>query len=113
MTYSDAILHIADVRTLTAFVEQKFPERLTPEGDIGDLSGMPALRREAAMLVYVRITPAALSTWRDLPGVTILAEQPYGPDCGDTLYDAVFADKDARAAYVSVAQGTEKFGLMG
>lgn len=54
------------------------------------------------MLVYVRMTEGQAAQWRGTPGVTILAEAPYGPNAADEIYDAIWSDPAALALYDAV-----------
>ena len=123
--YIDAILHIADMPALAAATAAVDP-LMVSEGDIiNGFDRTPATMLGKAALVYVRMTPDQAAQWRGTPGVTILAEAPYGPDAADAIYDAIWSDPAALALYRavydpqpvthedgSVSQAPERFGVM-
>ena len=90
-----------------------------------NLDTTPAVTNGAAALVYVRMTEGQAAQWRGTPGVTILAEAPYGPNATDEIYDAIWSDPAALALYRavydpqpvthedgSVTVAPERFGVM-
>jgi len=124
-TYIDAILHIADLPALAAALMARDPRAVSPSGAITGFDATPAVRNGTAALVYVRMTVHEAAVWRGTPGVTILAEAPYGPDVADVIYAALFANPTAKAMYDAVyprpvistpegdVQPPERFGMMG
>ena len=100
MGYRDAVLHIADLPALAAAMAAIDPSAVV-EGRF-NLDRTPAVTRGAAALVYVRMTEGQVSQWRGTPGVTILAEAPYGPNAADEIYDAIWSDPAALALYRAV-----------
>lgn len=123
MDYRDAVLHIADLHALAAAMAAIDPSAVV-EGRF-NLDTTPAATNGAAALVYVRMTPQEAAQWRGTPGVTILAEAPYGPDAADAIYDAIWSDPAALALYRavydpqpvthedgSVTVAPERFGVM-
>ena len=106
MTYVDAILHIADFAALLE------------SADFGGASHTPpVVGPDGAALVYVRFTEAQASAWRGTPGVTVLAEAPYGPGSADAVYAAAWADPAAAALYDAICppgdDGRVMFGCLG
>lgn len=101
----DAVLHIANMPALVAAIAAADPDRVTG-GVITGFASTPAVRAGVAALVYVRMTEQEASQWRGTPGVTILAEAPYGPESADAVYAALFADPTALAVYDSVYDRT-------
>lgn len=84
-----------------------------------------ASRGAATVLVCARMTEGQAAQWRGTPGVTILAEAPYGPNAADEIYDAIWSDPAALALYRavydpqpvthedgSVTVAPERFGVM-
>ena len=123
MGYRDAILHIADLPALAAAMAAIDPFSVV-DGRF-NLDTTPAVTNGAAALVYVRMTEGQAAQWRGTPGVTILAEAPYGPDAADAIYDAIWSDPAALALYRavydpqpvthedgSVTVAPERFGVM-
>ena len=98
MSYVDAILHIEDLPALLK------------THDFGSAAYTPpVVIPDGAALVYVRLTGAQVSAWRDTPGVTVLAEAPYGPGSADAVYAAMVAAPTARALYETVyPPGTDR-----
>lgn len=126
MTYTDAILHIADYPALAAAIAAQAPEAVSETGQIEGFAATPAVRNGAPALVYVRLTQAEAARWRGTPGVTVLAEADHGSGVADALYGALFADPQAAALYhavyprqpVPLPDGTvfvppERFGVLG
>lgn len=124
MGYRDAVLHIADLPALAAAMAAIDPSAVV-DGRF-NLDTTPAAMNGAAALVYVRMTEGQAAQWRGTPGVTILAEAPYGPDAADLIYDAIWFDPAALALYRavydpqpviaedgSVSVAPERFGVMG
>lgn len=100
--YTDAILHIADLPALTAAMAAIDPSMVS-EGDIiNGFDRTPATMLGKAALVYVRMTADQAAQWRGTPGVTILAEAPYGPDAADVVYAALEANPASMALYDAV-----------
>ena len=123
MGYRDAVLHIADLPALAETMAAIDPFSVV-DGRF-NLDTTPAVTNGAAALAYVRMTEGQAAQWRGTPGVTILAEAPYGPGAADAIYDAIWSDPAAlalyRAAYDpqpvvgeggSVTQAPERFGVM-
>ena len=123
MGYRDAILHIADLPALAAAMAAIDPSAVVDERF--NLDTTPAVTRGAAALVYVRMTEGQAAQWWGTPGVTILAEAPYGPDAADAIYAAIWSDPAALALYRavydpqpvvaedgSVTVAPERFGVM-
>ena len=123
MGYRDAVLHIADLPALAAAMAAIDPFSVV-DGRF-NLDTTPAVTNGAAALVYVRMTEGQVSQWRGTPGVTILAEAPYGPNAADEIYDAIWSDPAALALYRavydpqpvtledgSVTVAPERFGVM-
>jgi hypothetical protein len=102
MSYVDAILHIADLPALAALVASHNPDAVSQDGQILELSDMPTVRNGSAALVYLRFMAADATRWKNLPGVTVLAEAPCGQEGADALYAGLFADPDAWALYKAV-----------
>lgn len=100
MGYRDAILHIADLPALAVAMAAIDPFSVV-DGRF-NLDTTPAVTNGAAALVYVRMTEGQAAQWRGTPGVTILAEAPYGPDAADEIYDAIWSDPAALALYRAV-----------
>ena len=100
MGYRDAVLHIADLPAWAAAMAAIDPSAVV-EGRF-NLDTTPAVTRGAAALVYVRMTEGQVSQWRGTPGVTILAEAPYGPNAADEIYGAIWSDPAALALYRAV-----------
>lgn len=100
MGYRDAILHIADLPALAETMAAIDPFSVV-EGRF-NLDTTPAVTNGAAALVYVRMTEGQAAQWRGTPGVTILAEAPYGPGAADAIYDAIWSDPAALALYRAV-----------
>lgn len=98
--YTDAVLHIADLPALAAAMEAIDPSAVV-EGRF-NLDTTPAATRGVAALVYIRMSEDQAAQWRGTPGVTILAEAPYGPDAADEIYDAIWSDPAALALYRAV-----------
>lgn len=75
----DAILHIADVPALVAWFAENAPDKLTDDGTgIAGFARTPTVMRGAAALTYVRVTPGDAASFGAAPGVTVLAQAPYG-----------------------------------
>lgn len=123
MGYRDAILHIADLPALAVAMAAIDPS-VVVDGRF-NLDTTPAVTNGAAALVYVRMTEGQTAQWRGTPGVTILAEAPYGPGAADEIYDAIWSDPAALALYRavydpqpvthedgSVTVAPERFGVM-
>lgn len=123
MGYRDAVLHIADLPALAAAMAAIDPFSVV-DGRF-NLDTTPAVTNGAAALVYVRMTEGQAAQWRGTPGVTILAEAPYGPNGADAIYDAIWSDPAALALYRavydpqpvthedgSVTVAPERFGVM-
>ena len=123
MGYRDAVLHIADLPALAAAMAAIDPSAVV-EGRF-NLDTTPAVTRGEAALVYVRMSADQAAQWRGTPGVTILAEAPYGPDAADAIYYAIWSDPAALALYRavydpqpvthddgSVSVPPERFGVM-
>ena len=121
--YQDGILHIADLPALAAAMAAIDPFSVV-DGRF-NLDTTPAVTNGAAALVYVRMTDVQAAQWRGTPGVTILAEAPYGPNATDEIYDAIWSDPAALALYRavydpqpvthedgSVTVAPERFGVM-
>lgn len=119
----DAVLYIADLPALAAAMAAIDPSAVV-EGRF-NLDTTPAVTNGAAALVYIRMSEAQAAQWRGTPGVTILAEAPYGPNAADQIYDAIWSDPAALALYRavyypqpvvaedgSVTQAPERFGVM-
>ena len=100
MGYRDAILHIADLPALAVAMAAIDPFSVV-DGRF-NLDTTPAVTNGAAALVYVRMTEGQTAQWRGTPGVTILAEAPYGPGAADAIYDAIWSDPAALALYRAV-----------
>lgn len=125
MGYLDAILHIADLPALIAAIAAVDPSSVSEEGIVNGFNRTPMTILGKTALVYVRMTPAEAAQWRGTPGVTILAEAPYGPNATDEIYDAIWSDPAALALYRavydpqpvthedgSVTVAPERFGVM-
>ncbi|MCU0803205.1 MAG: hypothetical protein MUD11_15850 [Rhodobacteraceae bacterium] len=125
MSYVDAMLHIADLPALTALVASHNPDAVSQDGRILELSDMPTVLNGSAALVYLRLVAADATRWTSLPGVTVLAEAPCGPEGADARYAGLFADPKASALYEAVYTRTpqalpnggimtppERFGLL-
>ncbi len=123
MGYQDAVLHIADLPALAAAMAAIDPSAVV-DGRF-NLDTTPAVTRDAAALVYVRMSADQAAQWRGTPGVTILAEAPYGPGAADAIYAAIWSDPAALALYRevydpqpvvaedgSVTVAPERFGVM-
>lgn len=103
MTYIDAILHIADYPALATAIAARSPGAVSEDGQIVGFASTPAVRSGVAALVYVRITDDQAKQWRGTPGVTVLAEAPYGgPDTSAAVYAALTANAKAMALYDAV-----------
>lgn len=98
--YRDAVLHITDLPALAEAMAAIDPSAVL-EGRF-NLDTTPAATRGAAALVYIRMTEGQTAQWRGTPGVTILAEAPYGPGAADAIYDAIWSDPAALALYRAV-----------
>lgn len=123
MGYQDAVLHIADLPALAAAMAAIDPSAVA-EGRF-NLDTTPAAMNGAAALVYVRMSEDQAVQWRGTPGVTILAEAPYGPNAADAIYGAIWSDPAKLALYRavydpqpvvaedgSVTVAPERFGMM-
>lgn len=123
MGYQDAVLHIADLPALAAAMAAIDPSAVV-DGRF-NLDTTPAAMNGVAALVYVRMSEDQAAQWRGTPGVTILAEAPYGPTAADAIYAAIWADPAALALYRavydpqpvthedgSVTVAPERFGVM-
>lgn len=117
MTYVDAILHIADYPALAAALAARQPALVSETGQITGFDATPVVRHGPAALVYVRLSRDAAAQWRGTPGVTVLAEAPYGPASAEMIHAAIDALPEARALYDAVyAPGPDqpaRFGVLG
>jgi hypothetical protein len=100
MGYTDAILHIADLPALAVAMAAIDPP-VVADGRF-NLDTTPAVTNGPAALVYVRMSNTQAAQWRGMPGVTILAEAPYGPDTADAIYNAIWSDAAALTLYRAV-----------
>jgi hypothetical protein len=105
----DGVLYIADLPTLIAWFAQNAPEHLAQDENgfvelhvVVGFARTPTVQSGTAALVYIRMTEAQAEEWAATPGVTILAQRPYGPGVQDALYTDLFADAEATALYDSV-----------
>lgn len=107
----DAILYIPDFPALVQHLNANAPEYLKRD-DSGELvmppvvvgfDRTPAVMRDVAMLVYVRMGEEQADEWRGTPGVEVLAESLFtGPGTGERVYQQIWDDDDALAKYESV-----------
>ena len=98
MRYIDAISHIASLPDLIGFMASNAPDKLDASGRITGFDTATMVASGVAGLVYVRMAAADAETFRVTPGVTILAEAPYGGiHTADAVY-AILADNPAAGA---------------
>ena len=99
----DAIIHIASLPDLVGYFLANAPERIDEDGRILGFISTPLVMLGTAALTYVRMTGDEAAVFRGTPGVTILAERPYGGRfTADAVYTALFADPGAKALYDTV-----------
>lgn len=115
----DSILYVSDFTTLVGYFDDNHPDNLARDenGAITQPPIITGLARTPAtmgadgnsLLVYARLTEEQAGTWRDTPGVEVLAQAPYqGNGTGNVVYEALFADPDATAKYDSVYDRTPR-----
>lgn len=98
--YIDAILHITDLPALAETMAAIDPSAVA-DGRF-NLDTTPATMLGKAALVCVRMTEGQAAQWRGTPGVTILAEAPYGPNAADAIYASLEASPASMALYNAV-----------
>ena len=115
----DAILYVPDFPALVAHLDAEHPElllrdeggALAQQPEVTGFARTPATSLDGAqsLAVYTRLRPSEVEQWRGMPHVTVLAEAPYqGKGTAQAVYDQIFADPDALAAYDSVYDRTPR-----
>lgn len=113
----DVIIHVADFPALVGYLDTNTPHMLSrdEEGNmtlppvVTGFARTPAVVNGDALLAYMRLTDEQADTWRQTPGVEILAEAPcQGKGTSDAVYSALFADAEATAKYDSVYDRTPR-----
>ncbi|XKE45763.1 hypothetical protein LG302_01065 [Halomonas organivorans] len=115
----DAILYVPDYPALVTHLAANHPDMLVRD-ETGEIAQPPVVTGFArtpavttadgsALLVYARLRPDEVDAWRGMPGVEVLAEAPFqGKGTAQAVYDHVFADPGALAAYDNVYDRTPR-----
>lgn len=107
----DAIIYVEDFPTLVGYLDLYAPDTLARDEDnklvmppvVTGFPRTPAVVKGDSLMAYMRLTEEQAETWRDTPGVEVLAQAEYiGRETGNVVYEALFADPDATAKYDSV-----------
>lgn len=107
----DVILYVESFSALVQHLMENHPDLLAQsEGGqfvdppvVTGFTRTPAVVNGDKVLVYGRLRKDEADKWRSIPGVEILSEVAYdGKGTVDDVYDALFADSEAKAKYDSV-----------
>ncbi|RTR01929.1 hypothetical protein [Halomonas nitroreducens] len=115
----DAILYVPDFPALVAHLDTHHPAMLARDESgalvqppvVVGFARTPAVATPdgAALMVYARLRGPEVEQWHGMPGVEVLAEAPFtGLGTAQAVYDQVFADPDALAAYDAVYDRTPR-----
>lgn len=113
----DAIIYVEDFPTLVGHLDTHAPGTLARDEDnklvmppvVTGFPRTPAVVNGDSLMAYMRLTEEQADTWRETPGVEVLAQAPYqGKETGNVVYDQLFANPDATAKYDSVYDRTPK-----
>lgn len=113
----DAIIYVEDFPELVGYLDIHAPDTLARDEDnrlitppvVTGFPRTPAVVNGDSLLSYIRLTEEQADTWRDTPGVEVLARAEYiGRETGNVVYEALFADPEATAKYDSVYDRTPR-----
>lgn len=111
MSSVDVIIYVENFPELVGYLDLYAPGTLARDEDnklimppvVTGFPRTPAVVNGDSLMAYMRLTEEQADTWRETPGVEVLAQAEYqGNGTGNVVYDALFADPDATAKYDSV-----------